>query len=263
VNDDRGAKLASPPILLSIVWKPLMKNLPRALGAAVLSILCATMCSRAPDVQFLASDIYFMIGGQFVTIPAIAIRGPDHTFDLGGRPRPEKSLKEKLKSEASDPRNPTKMDHLNLSVRQYRYAYERLEMTNICALLTRKWSQAVCRGEHLGLLGRLPEKFDLLDSTKLDLLMNHWTVGKEREYDQVKNMAAQPGVTEIGCDRESRFCTAMVEALPGLVAVWTVWSDERTGGTAEAMADTQGAAIVQFVRRALGPVEDSTLVNAD
>ena len=31
--------------------------------------------------------------------------------------------------------------------------------------------------------------------------------------------SSQPGVTEIGCDRESRYCTAMVEVLPGLMAV--------------------------------------------
>jgi len=55
----------------------------------------------------------------------------------------------------------------------------------------------------------------------------------------------------------------MVEVLPGLLAVWTVWSDAKTGDSPEEMANTQGAAIVQFVRRALGSVEDPTLVNAD
>jgi len=244
-------------------WKLLMKNLPRAVAA--LSMLGLTTCSDAlkPDVQFLASNVYFIVGGQDITIPVVAIRGPDHTFNLGGRPKPKKSLRQTLESEASDPRNPMKKDSLDLSVRQYQYAYEHLESTKICALLTRTWSQAVCRGEHRGLLRRMPEKFDLVDRAKLDLLRNHITVGRERRYDQVRNMAIQPGVTEIGCDRGSRFCTAMVEALPGLLAVWTVWSDETTGATAESMAATQGASIVQFVRRALGPVEDLSLVDAD
>jgi hypothetical protein len=237
--------------------KLLVKNLPRAVAA--LSMLCMTTCSNSlkPDVQFLASNVYFIVGGQNITIPVVAIRGPDHTFDLGGRPKPQKSLRQTLESEASDPRNPMKRDSLDLSVRQYQYAYEHLESTKICALLTRTWSQAVCRGEHRGLLRRMPEKFDLVDRAKLDLLRNHI------EYDQVRNMAIQPGVTEIGCDRDSRFCTAMVEALPGLLAVWTVWSDETTGATAESVAATQGASIVQFVRRALGPVEDLSLVDAD
>lgn len=145
------------------------------------------------------------------------------------------------------------VDRLSLIVREYQFSGERLEASEMCPRLTRHWSRAFCRGQQHGLLARLPEKFDLFDRAKLDLLRNYWTVGREREYDQVKNMAMRPGVTEIGCDSDSRFCTALVEALPGLLAVWTVWSDEKSGGTAATMADTQGAAIVQFVRRALGP----------
>jgi hypothetical protein len=239
---------------------PLMENSPRVVVAAGLSILYLAGCS-GPDVQFLSSDFHFMIGGQHIVIPAIAMRGPDHVFDLNPR-KPEKSLKERLKLEASDPGNPMRMDKLDLIVREYQYAGEYLASLNICPLLARKWSQSLCSGQHRGFLKRLPEKFGLLDRARLDLLRNHWTVGKERKYDQVKDMAIQPGVTEIGCDRDSAFCTAMVEVLPGLLAVWTVWNGG-TGGTAEEMADTQGAAIVQFARRALGPVEDPTLFNAD
>jgi hypothetical protein len=192
------------------------------------------------------------------------LRGPDHTFALSGR-RSEKSMKERLKSEASDPSNPMKIDRLDLVIREYQHyvTNEVVPSINVCPLLARTWSQSLCRGEHRGVLRRLPEKFDLLDRDRLDILKNHWTVGKERKYDQVGNMTVRPGETEIGCDRESRFCTAMVEVLPGLLAVWTVWSDENKGRTAEEMAHTQGAAIVQFVRRALGPAEDHTLVNTD
>ena len=174
-------------------------------------------------------------------------------------------MKERLKAEASDPSNPMKMDKLDLIIREYQHyvTNELVPSINICPLLTRTWSQSLCRGERRGPLGRLPEKFDLLDRARLDLLKNHWTVGKERKYDQVKDMAVQPGVTETGCDRQSQFCTAMVEALPGLVAVWTVWSDPKTGAAAEEVAHTQGAAIVHVVRRALVPVEDPTLLNAD
>jgi hypothetical protein len=241
-----------------------MKNLTRTVVAAALSTLCATQCSKSPDVQFLASDIHFTVGGQHLVVPVIALRGPDHSFDLSGR-KPEKTLKEKLKSEASDPNNPLSIDRLDLIIREYRI-YVTNEITpsvDICPLLTRTWSQAACREERRGVLRRLPEKFALLDRERLELLRYRVTVGKEREYDQVKDMAMQLGVTETGCDKASQFCTAMVQVLPGLLAVWTVWSDEKTAGTAQQMALTQGAAIVEFVRRALGPAEDPTLVNAD
>lgn len=216
----------------------------------------------ALDIKFLASDLYFSIGGQPIVIPAVALRGPDHTFDLSNR-RPERSLKEILASEARDPSKPMKRDKLELAIRQYQYTGERLDAVKICPLLRRRWSQTLCRGEHRGLLRRLPEKFDLLDRSRLDLLKSHWTVGKERQYDQVKDMAMRLGVTEMGCDKESRFCTALVPVLPGLLAVWTVWPDPNTGGSAEDMAQSQGPAIVELVRRGLSPVEDPTIADAD
>lgn len=240
-------------------------NLARALATAGFWILCVTGCSEPMpppvDVQFLASDFHFTIGGHHVVTPAVAIGLPSHTFDLRGH-QPETSLKDRLRSEASDPNHPMRADKLDLAIRQYQYVGGDPGTPKICALLTRKWSQSVCRGTHGGVLQRLPERFQLLDRNKLDLLQYHWTVGRERTYDQVKDMALRPGITETGCDRQSKFCTAALDVLPGLLAVWTVWSDEKTGVTAQAMADAQGAAIVQFVRRALGPVEDPTLIDA-
>lgn len=147
-----------------------MKNLPRAVAAA-LSILCVTQWSR-PDVQFLAQDFHFAVGEQHIVLPAVAMRGPDHVFDLGAR-KLEKSLKERLQSEASDPNNPMRMDKLDLIIMQYRYTGDRLASLKICPLLSRSWSQSLCRGQHSGVLKRLPQKFDLLDRVKLDLLRNH------------------------------------------------------------------------------------------
>ena len=82
-------------------------------------------------------------------------------------------------------------------------------------------------------------------------------------FDQINGRALSLGVTEVSCDQHSPYCTAAVEVLPGLLAVWTVWSDEKSGLKAEQMAFTQGATIVQFVRRGLGPSEDSSIVDLD
>lgn len=241
-----------------------MKDLLRVVVAIGLSVLGLALpgCSPSqPDVAFLASDVHFGIGGQHIVLPAVAMRQPDYVFKLtGGR---SENVKEELQIKGSDPAEPMKMEKADLLIRQYQYTGEQLASLGICPLLKRKWSQTLCRGQHQGLLGRLPEKFDLLDRGRLDLLKSAFAVGKERQYDQVKDMALRPGVTEIGCDKLSQFCTATVEVLPGLLAVWTVWSNEKTGSTAEQMADTQGTAIVQFVRRAIGPAEDPSLVNAD
>lgn len=240
-----------------------MRHFFCTIAAIALPTLAVVACSdspRPPDVRFLASDLHVAIAGQPIVIPAVALRGPGHVFDLNRR-KPGESLKERFESEARDPNNPMPMDKLDILIRQYQYTGEHVASRNICPLLSRKWSQALCTGQHRGILARLPEKFDLMDRSKLHLLQNTWTVGKERRCDQIKDFVLRPGVTDIGCDKASRFCTALVEVLPGLVAVWTVWSDDKTGAPAEQMAHSQGAAIVQFVRRALSPVEDATLVD--
>lgn len=244
-----------------------MTKISLAFAAGTLAMLSAATMGRSessapPDLPFLASDAHFMLGGHHIVIPAVAMRGPGHVFDLARR-EPEKNLKERLKSQASDPSDPMKMDKVGLLIRQYQYTGEHIASAGICPLLQRKWAEALCRGQHRGLLARLPEKFDLISRDKLDILASHWTVGGERVYDQIKDKALKTKVVDIGCDRKSRFCTAVVEVLPGLLAIWTVWSDEKASITADQMAETQGSAIVQFVRRAIGPTEDLTLVSAD
>lgn len=233
-----------------------ISRIGKSTALLVLGGLSLLACSKSPDVTHLASDAHFLIAGHKIVVPIVAIRGVDHTFNIGNG-QPDRTKK------ASNPGAPTKLERLNLQIRQYRYAGELTASAAICPLLKRKWSETWCRGQARGLLGRLPEKFDLLDRSRLDDLKHYRTVGGELAYDQVKDMVIRPSVTEIGCDARSLFCTAMVEVSPGLLAVWTVWSDEKTGHKAEQMAETQGTAIVQFVRRAVGPIEDSTLVDAD
>lgn len=158
--------------------------------------------------------------------------------------------------QAKDPATPAPLDRLAIRIEQYQYYGERTASAGICPLLVRAWAGTLCRGQHKGALQKLPLDFELYDRAKLDLLKNTFTVGKERAYDQVKNFALNLKQTEIGCDQRSRFCKAAVQVHPGLVAVWTVWTSEDNKVTASDMAARQGAAIVQFVTRAIGTTED-------
>lgn len=133
--------------------------------------------------------------------------------------------------------------------------------TIICPRLTRLWAQLVCRGEETGVLKRLPEEFDLLDRAALDILKTHFVANDRTMYDQVSGMALRLGKTEIACEQSAKLCTAVVEAQPGLLAVWAVWSGD--GETSDQRAQRQGLAIVQFVRRGIGPIEDKTLATVD
>jgi hypothetical protein len=210
------------------------------------------------DIPFLTADGHYRIGAHSITVPMVALRRTGHAFTLN-REKPAKSRKEILMEQATDPDNPMPVERLSLEIHQYQMRDAYGASMEICPRLTRLWAQVVCRGEHRGLLKRLPETFDLVDRAKMDILPHHFYAGAElvSQYDQIKHMALQPGVTEIGCTKETEFCTAVVEALPGLLAVWTAGSDER--GTVE----QQGQAIVEFVRRAIGPTEDRTLVTTD
>ncbi len=240
-----------------------MSRLAVALLTAGFSALFAAGCARPQpkfDIQFLASDLHFTIGGHYVVVPAIDVDAPDRTFDLKGGDS-GLSRKDRLKKDALDSVKPAPAESLGLRIKPYKADYS--ELREVCALLKRNWSRAVCLSEHGSLLRRLPERFLLLDRERLELLQHYWTVGKERQFDQVKDLALEPGVTEIGCDKESIYCTAAVEVLPGLLAVWTVWSDEKNGRTARRMAESQGAAIVQLVGRGLGKDEDPTLAGAN
>jgi hypothetical protein len=242
-----------------------MKPLFSALAMLLLALFVVSACSEEnnppkPDIPFLTSDGHFLVGGQHIVVPMIALRGPEHVFALS-REKPAKTSKEVLKERATDPRSPMLADSLSLLVHQYEMRDQHGASTEICPSLTRLWAQVVCRGQQKGVLKRVPEKFDLLDGTKLSLLKSRYTVGGEQEYDHVRKMPLRPGVTEIACDKDSKFCTAAVEAKPGLLAIWTVWSGEDQ--TAAEMAAAQGAAIVQFVRRAVGPVEDKTLTTTE
>lgn len=241
-----------------------MKSVLHILSFVVLA-LCVAGCSDkppAPDVEFLASDFYVSIGGHHLVIPAVAMNRPEreHVFDAAGQ-RLKQNLKETLKAEARDPEKPMPMDRLRLHIAQYNTTGEHLDSLKICALLSRKWSQALCTGQQGGLLSSLPRLFDLADADKLASLYS-WINNQGRQRKQIEDLDPSIGQAEIICGKPPEVCMAIVEVMPRLAAVWAVWGDENTGSTAEQVARMRGAAIVQFVRRALGPVEDTSLANA-
>ncbi|WP_022722691.1 hypothetical protein [Rhodopseudomonas sp. B29] len=208
-----------------------------------------------PDVSFLASDAHFMIRGQHLIMPVVALSSFHCVECL--EPHRLKSSKEHLQ-DAGDPAKPKLVRRLDVSIVRYRNIVEQSSTPDICSLLTRQWSKAVCSGQTKGILGRLPSSIRLRDGT----LREEATPAAEQAADRRKD-GIRPVAAEIHCDVDAKFCDARIEALPGLLAEWTVWKDERTGTTASEMADRQGIAIVEFVRRAIGPVEDATLLQAE
>lgn len=216
----------------------------------------------APNVEFLASDAHFLVAGHHIVVPIVALQGPGQVFTIGHKMSNNQS--KDLKAKAADPNNPMRIDSLALAVYDYGHANERIESAKLCPLLKRRWAQMACRGNHNEALRRLPVKFDLFDRQKLERLKNRGSADSvETQYDHVSDMALHSGAPEVRCDMLSEFCTSAIETVPGMIAVWAVWYDERTGETPAHMSERQGPAIVDFVRRAIGPTEDMSFATPD
>jgi hypothetical protein len=221
----------------------------------------ASACSdepSPPDVDFLVLDGEFEIAGHWITVPIVALQAAER-FTVGDKSR--QYGRKDLEEQAINRGLPMRVDHLDLAISLYGSTGEFGVSMQICPRLTRLWAQLVCRGEQKGMLKRLPASFSLVDRAKLDVLKRRGVSGGGTQYDHVRDMQLRPGVTEIACDKDAKFCTAVVEPLPGLIAVWTVGSNERE--TAAQRAQDQGPAIIEFIRRAIGRTEDKTLATAD
>lgn len=69
-------------------------------------------------------------------------------------------------------------------------------------------------------------------------------------------MRRVPGEPEIGCDRDTRFCTAAVAIDETMLAVWTVWPTDNPPETPLQIARRQGHAIFGFVSHGTGDTEN-------
>jgi hypothetical protein len=123
----------------------------------------------------------------------------------------------------------------------------------ICPRLTRKWAQLMCRGERVGVLQDLPAQFDLVDRRHMARFQTVVMPGGERRSDQIARMELASGRPDLVCGGNAGACTAAVALSDTVAAVWTVSATE--GETAEQIGRRQGAAILTFVRNAIGERE--------
>jgi hypothetical protein len=194
--------------------------------------------SRA-DVEELAKEIRVTVGDTPLVFPRVALHGRDEA-----KPFPAAGAR---------------LDRIELGIGTYGWSDFEPEIRKICPLLARRWVASVCDDPWAPIEQAMPvNSFYLIDRSAIALFENRSTVGGERTSDQLRAMRFEVGRTEIQCDREApaetRFCTAARPISPQLVAVWTVWGDERE--TAQMMAEREGRAIAAFVRYAIASEED-------
>ncbi|MBN8958538.1 MAG: hypothetical protein J0H17_18530 [Rhizobiales bacterium] len=203
------------------------------------------------QLGFLSSNRFVEIGGHRFLLPVEAMR--ENTFAVKSS-----WLLKRLQAEGVEQSAPIVLDKIDVKI--LRYIDGREEHSRFCEMLTREWAKSVCRGSRSATMRHLPERFTLIDRRKLELMKHYFTMGRENQYDQIRDMTLRRSVPEIGCDKESKFCTAALQVMPKLIAVWTVWPNGKAGWSAEEVAEREGNAVFQFVNRGLVENEDPDLM---
>ena len=225
----------------------------------IIAFLAWSEKKRRLDFEFFSNDTYFEIAGQTIILPSLF-----YTWQIKIKYTSEDTYQNDQRNMGENPAKPQIVRSMRVFVEIYRTFGERFSSQGICPILSREWARNICENKRPGQLKNLPQSFLLLNRDHIDILKRYPTVGKERQYDQIVEMRFEPGQSEIGCDKESKFCTAIVTIDPKLIAVWTVWSENDSPNSASNMAERQGRAIFQLVENGLGKIEDfSEIVKID
>lgn len=226
-----------------------MKHLSVLRCLAILSLLAS--CGQnedegPPDVAYLSTDGYFVVGDSRIILPFVAVE----QVTISGstqQPHRKRSDQKKLLELAGNPNSPLEAQSMRLYLSSYETFGEYGVSREICARLSKEWAISICHNKRPGKLTNVPVSFELVDRSLVTQIVKVTTVGGEERFDQLSKMKLQIGQPEIECDMKSKFCTAAVAISPGLLAVWAVWSSEQPPETGLAMGMRQGQAIYWFV----------------
>ncbi len=221
-------------------------------------------------INELASDAYLKVADLDFVVPIVALLEPryaytPYSFSLGSKKPSDKELEKRaeFKRLSTKPATSPQVDRMQILIRQYQYTGELASSQKICPLLKRDWAKSFCKGEHLEVMQKLPEKFYIVDKEHVDLFSSHYTVGRERVSDQIRKLDLKIQSADIACDADGKFCTAGIQTSPGTLAIWTVWPSEKPARTARQMAKSQGDAILAFVKYAISTKSDFNSFKAE
>jgi hypothetical protein len=134
-----------------------------AAGFAVflVAIILISRDPDIPDVKFLSTDAHFLVGGERITLPFVAVRRIEELGDFGdplygyhdsSRQFASDAYKTRFLGFAANRVAPMEVAFLGISLDAYQYYGEHIASVEICPLLTRRWSRHVCQTERPGIL---------------------------------------------------------------------------------------------------------------
>jgi len=202
--------------------------------------------SDAPDdasPQVLNSTAFVKVADRVFSVPVAEIETVTQRGDcncISYAPDDEdrgRSDSEKLAQDAGHKSDPIDAGYIKI---RPGHNYERSNVNSGCQFSSVSWK---CLAKRYGVPRDLPSSFIIADVRFIKQFTDHFTVGGERVADHLANLTPIASKTSIACDTISRFCTAAFELSPHVMAIWDVWSNDRTSETAIAMAKRQGRAI--------------------
>lgn len=216
-----------------------------------------------PDAGFLATDAYFLIGGEPVTLPFVAVNritmpqgntNPLPRFRSDARYFETKDYKSKFLELASNPTIPMQVAIIDVFYGVYGTYGEYSASGAICGLLTREWAKQICNNERAGILAHIPSSFSLVDRKSVPTFQNQ-IFSRDITTDQIARLKLDTGRPEVICGLEAKSCRGVVAITNELLVIWTVWDSRTQSETATEMGSRQGAALFQLVLNGFGNTE--------
>ena len=221
---------------------------------------------RASDayIDFLASDSYIIVGDVILTAPFVAL--PDYVFakpgfslDRAGDRRRAQERLEWFRTSASKAQTAPILEKAEINIRPYGWNDADASYRRICFHLTRQWARSVCDDPWSPIAQSLPT-FYIFDIRKPDAFDSHSGPDGETIGGQLRTMRIEHDAASVVCGSKTssgtRFCTAATLIQQNLAAVWLLSDDMNRGETHLERADREANAIANFVRYAMGPIED-------
>jgi hypothetical protein len=199
-----------------------------------------------PDVAYLATNGHFIVGDRLIVVPFVAVESV-MAWESSELSQLSPDDHERLLELAGNSTKPLKVRKMRLQFSSYGTFGEFGISKKICPLLSVEWAISLCYGKKPGELKNLPDSLEILDRSVAKENVNTTTVGGEERSNQLSKMKFRISQTEVVCDLNSHFCTSAVAVSPGLLAVWSVWSEEKQRETAQEMGLRQGKAIYWFL----------------
>ena len=218
-----------------------------------------------PDPVFLSRDLFFQIGEDVISVPAVAVSNvsipPDNTnplpryrfnsiFISRQRLNANNEFKTAMIKFAADPDMPAKVSRISLYITAYETYGEYGISQKICPLLTKNWSRRVCKNEFPPALKDLPRGFSLTSEGGLEPDQRK-SFSDVPEDDLSKDTGALSAQIKMTCTDKQKFCKATLAISDDVYAVWSASCGQLTAERCKRANITKGNAIYHFVRNEL------------